>query len=65
MQRPAVNAAAVAEAPAVSVPGVWMSEVDMWNGDKRLQTQVFPLAQDTVAIRSLDYDRDRFDIEFG
>lgn len=65
MQRPAVNAAAVAEAPAMSVPGVWMSEVDMWNGDKRLQTQVFPLAQDTVAIRSLDYDRDRFDIEFG
>jgi hypothetical protein len=49
----------------MSVPGVWMSEVDMWNGDKRLQTQVFPLAQDTVAIRSLDYDRDRFDIEFG
>jgi hypothetical protein len=26
---------------------------------------VFQLAADTVAIRSLDYDRDRFDIEFG
>ncbi|KAF6259934.1 flavo protein [Scenedesmus sp. NREL 46B-D3] len=36
----------------------------MWNG-KRLQTQVLPLAQNTIAIRSLDYDRDRFDIEFG
>jgi len=36
----------------------------MWNG-KKLQTQVFPLAKDTVAIRSLDWERDRFDIEFG
>jgi hypothetical protein len=44
---------------------VLMSAVEMWNGDKRLQTQVLQLAQDTVAIRSLDYDRDRFDIEFG
>lgn len=41
-----------------------MSKVEMWNG-KKLQTQVFPLAKDTVAIRSLDWDRDRFDIEFG
>lgn len=58
----AVGAAAV----EVQEPGtVLMSAVEMWNGDKRLQTQVFQLAQDTVCIRSLDYDRDRFDIEFG
>jgi hypothetical protein len=42
------------------------SEVALWGGDKRrLQTQTFDLAQDTVCIRSLDWDRDRFDIEFG
>eukprot|EP00955_Chlamydomonas_euryale_P003850 40081-Chlamydomonas_euryale.AAC.1 len=27
--------------------------------------QVLPLAENTVSIRSLDWDRDRFDIEFG
>jgi flavorubredoxin/flavin reductase (DIM6/NTAB) family NADH-FMN oxidoreductase RutF len=32
---------------------------------KRLTTQVKTVAQDTIAIRSLDWDRDRFDIEFG
>lgn len=32
---------------------------------KRIQTQVLPLAPDTLSIRSLDWDRDRFDIEFG
>jgi len=37
----------------------------MWNGNKRLQTQTLTVAQDTVSIRSLDWDRDRFDIEFG
>ena len=26
---------------------------------------MLPLAQDTLSIRSLDWDRDRFDIEFG
>jgi hypothetical protein len=36
----------------------------MWNG-KKLQMQVLPLAPDTVALRSLDWERDRFDIEFG
>lgn len=54
-------ATAVAEAPTSPVQ---MSSIEMWNG-KRLQTQVLPLAENTVAIRSLDYDRDRFDIEFG
>ncbi len=28
-------------------------------------SQVLPIAEDTVTIRSLDWDRDRFDIEFG
>jgi hypothetical protein len=59
---PAVNVAMV-DAPPTST--VQMSAVEKWNGDRRLQTQVFPLAQNTVAIRSLDWDRDRFDIEFG
>jgi flavorubredoxin len=27
--------------------------------------QVLPLTDDTISIRSLDWDRDRFDIEFG
>jgi hypothetical protein len=40
------------------------SGVELWNG-KRLQTQVAHVAQDTITIRSLDWDRDRFDIEFG
>ena len=42
-----------------------MSEVRMWDDNRRLQTQVFELAEDTVCIRSLDWDRERFDIEFG
>ncbi|MBE9125789.1 MULTISPECIES: diflavin flavoprotein [unclassified Coleofasciculus] len=32
---------------------------------KRLTMQVEDIAPDTTAIRSLDWDRDRFDIEFG
>ncbi|AGY57630.1 diflavin flavoprotein [Gloeobacter kilaueensis] len=32
---------------------------------KRLTVQSQPIAEDTVALRSLDWDRDRFDIEFG
>ena len=31
----------------------------------RLTTQVEGITKDTIAIRSLDWDRDRFDIEFG
>lgn len=57
-----LQAAAVAEAPASSE--VVMSRVQDWNGN-RLQTQVLPVADDTISIRSLDWDRDRFDIEFG
>ncbi|MDX1977308.1 MAG: diflavin flavoprotein [Pseudanabaenaceae cyanobacterium bins.68] len=32
---------------------------------RRLSMQVEPIADHTTAIRSLDWDRDRFDIEFG
>ncbi|MEN9250995.1 MAG: diflavin flavoprotein [Thermostichales cyanobacterium BF4_bins_65] len=32
---------------------------------RRLSTQTERIAEDTTAIRSLDWDRDRFDIEFG
>lgn len=42
-----------------------MSDVKMFDGNKRLQTQVLPIAENTVCIRSLDWDRDRFDIEFA
>lgn len=42
-----------------------LSPIHMWNGTKRLQTLVAPVAQDTITIRSLDWDRDRFDIEFA
>lgn len=35
------------------------------NGQKRLTIQTVEIAPNTTAIRSLDWDRDRFDIEFG
>jgi hypothetical protein len=63
--RSVATAAAAVEAPVQAPSAAKLSPVEMWNGNKRLQTQVLPLAQDTIAIRSLDYDRDRFDIEFG
>ena len=33
--------------------------------EKRLTIQTVEIAEDTTAIRSLDWDWDRFDIEFG
>jgi len=33
--------------------------------ERRLTTQIAEIAPETTAIRSLDWDRDRFDIEFG
>lgn len=42
-----------------------LSEIELWNGSKRLQTVVADVANDTITIRSLDWDRDRFDIEFA
>jgi flavorubredoxin/flavin reductase (DIM6/NTAB) family NADH-FMN oxidoreductase RutF len=35
------------------------------NAQKRLTIQTVDIAPNTTAIRSLDWDRDRFDIEFG
>jgi flavorubredoxin/flavin reductase (DIM6/NTAB) family NADH-FMN oxidoreductase RutF len=35
------------------------------NSKKRLSIQVAQIAPETTTIRSLDWDRDRFDIEFG
>ncbi|CAI5468440.1 unnamed protein product [Closterium sp. Yama58-4] len=42
-----------------------MSKIVKWDQGKRLQTQTTTIAADTTTIRSLDWDRDRFDIEFG
>jgi hypothetical protein len=53
-----VARAAVAVAPEKGA----MSKVEKWGGDKRLQTQTAQIAQDTTTIRSLDWDRDRFDM---
>jgi len=44
---------------------VFASEIELFEGKKRLQTQTLGLDDATTAIRSLDWDRDRFDIEFG
>jgi flavorubredoxin len=38
---------------------------DTWGDGKRLQCVAADVAPDTITIRSLDWDRDRFDIEFG
>lgn len=37
-----------------------LSEIEMWNGNKRLQTLVADVAPNTITIRSLDWDRDRW-----
>jgi len=42
-----------------------LSDVELWDGNRRLQVQSAPLADDTHTLRCLDWDRDRFDIEFG
>lgn len=52
------QAASVAEAAKVS-PMV------KWQESKRIQTQSVVIGPETKTIRSLDWDRDRFDIEFG
>ena len=41
------------------------SDVEVVDGRRRLQTQATTVGADTTCIRSLDWDRDRFDIEFG
>ena len=35
------------------------------NAQRRLTIQTVEIAPNTTTIRSLDWDRDRFDIEFG
>ncbi|EFJ07761.1 hypothetical protein SELMODRAFT_448328 [Selaginella moellendorffii] len=42
-----------------------ISGIEKIQGGKRLQTQVSPVAPAVTTLRSLDWDRDRFDIEFG
>ncbi|GBG88237.1 hypothetical protein CBR_g46804 [Chara braunii] len=59
------HAAGVKAMAVLAAEPIEMSEVVMWTGGKRLQTQTAPIATDTTTIRSLDWDRDRFDIEFG
>jgi glyoxylase-like metal-dependent hydrolase (beta-lactamase superfamily II) len=44
---------------------VRLSDIELWGSNKRLQTVVADVAPNTITIRSLDWDRDRFDIEFG
>eukprot|EP00475_Leptophrys_vorax_P024740 TRINITY_DN34220_c0_g1_i1.p1 TRINITY_DN34220_c0_g1~~TRINITY_DN34220_c0_g1_i1.p1 ORF type:complete len:693 (-),score=42.91 TRINITY_DN34220_c0_g1_i1:347-2314(-) len=64
--RPAGSAPRSVEVRAVAVEAApKMSRVVKWEGEKRLQTQTVQIAADTTTIRSLDWDRDRFDIEFG
>lgn len=57
---PTVAAAAVTAAPPAK-----LSKVINWQPNKRLQTQTSQITSDISTIRSLDWDRDRFDIEFG
>eukprot|EP00271_Cylindrocystis_brebissonii_P015938 TRINITY_DN3901_c0_g1_i1.p1 TRINITY_DN3901_c0_g1~~TRINITY_DN3901_c0_g1_i1.p1 ORF type:complete len:647 (-),score=109.74 TRINITY_DN3901_c0_g1_i1:509-2449(-) len=57
-KKAAIRSALTLEAPK-------LSKVVTWESNRRLQTQIQPIAQDTTTIRSLDWDRDRFDIEFG
>lgn len=42
-----------------------LSKVVKWQPGKRLQTQTAQITPDISTIRALDWDRDRFDIEFG
>ena len=51
--------------PPVTREAVRTSDVELFEGKKRLQTQATALGEGTTLIRSLDWDRDRFDIEFG
>ncbi|EFN57371.1 hypothetical protein CHLNCDRAFT_142758 [Chlorella variabilis] len=63
-QRLHVAAAASTDAPPAATSPHKLSPIELWNG-KRLQTVVADVADDTITIRSLDWDRDRFDIEFA
>ena len=59
------QAASTTEAPPAHAPGAITDHgLQIWQG-KRLQVISAPVAEDTITIRCLDWDRDRFDIEFG
>ena len=47
------------------VAAVETKEIGAEPGQKRLSMQVEEIAENTVTLRSQDWDRDRFDIEFG
>lgn len=49
------QSASVAEAPKVS-------QIVKWQESKRIQTQSVVIGPETKSIRSLDWDRDRFDM---
>lgn len=49
------QSAAVAEPPQ-------LSQIELWQEGKRLQTQTCPVVPDVTTIRSLDWDRNRFDM---
>lgn len=59
-----VSVSVSASAAAVAAPAK-LSSIVNWQPGKRLQTQTAPITSDITTIRSLDWDRDRFDIEFG
>lgn len=56
---------AQAQGPTCELRPHKLSHIELWNGSKRLQTLVADVADNTITIRSLDWDRDRFDIEFA
>lgn len=63
--RVSVVAPTAATASVTASPPAKLSKVVDWQPGKRLQTQTSQITSDISTIRSLDWDRDRFDIEFG
>lgn len=45
------------QGPTCELPEHRLSPIEMWNGNKRLQTLVADVAPDTITIRSLDWVR--------
>lgn len=62
---PAVRALAEAAPPGASGDNGTFSKISHTPDGKRLQVHAVDIAADTVALRSLDWDRARFDIEFA
>jgi hypothetical protein len=59
------SASAAAAAPPAPATEVRDYGITLWAGAKRLQVVAADVAPATRTLRSLDWDRDRFDIEFG